>query len=476
MRKHRGTLVGMRFSKKMLTSFVCLLAIFGCEQVGGDHRASDAPMKELSLMTSRAQIDPPHQADNVIEAEPAKEEAPAEPYPKPSPRPQEPDPNEIIRSSHNWAYAAQLVGYNEDAAPFLLNRHPRITKRTRRHTRELHRQTAAALGLKGKKDKEHPFALFLMTRASIEASEQGNERPLDKRGSVHRLDVAAAWKAGSRLRQGYVDEGNELAKTSPHVWLGYGQGGMNSWLFLKSWDVLGDPRMLADTVIFGLTYARVARKKMHMLNGHLMCPVWDDDGRWMTTSFNGKRYRVGERAIDEEGYNACIDEGPNRHEKPDAHERRCRSENKKSYKWRLGEYQPENTQRIDKVDWWQLKRATNGKPCPPWKGDEYEEHLRKKFEERAARVGFDTTRTVRLKDLGDEPEGIGQYELWVKIWDATMESLGEPPINWENLRTYGSEEAPDFSPSKEKLAEQRALEKDPYALEKKWGRRFKKKE
>lgn len=471
MLKYRANLFVMRFSKKMLTTAtaVFLSLAFSCEKVNSGQVDGDAP-SEFSLMSSKAGVDPTrHDTDETVDpiASEGENHAPDASVAKPN-------MNEIIRLSYEWKHAVQLVGYDDDAAPFLINKHPRITKRTRRHTREVHRQTAAALGLKARGDKDPKLALLLMTRASIESSEQGNERPLDRRGTVHRLDVAAAWKAGSRLRDKYKEAGNDLARHQPYVWLGYGQGGMNSWLFLRNWDMLGDPRMLGDTVIFGLTYARVAKKKMRMLQGHIMCPVWDEDGRWMTTSFNGKRYRVGERAIDEEGYNACIDKGPNKREKDEAHQKRCRSENKKSYRWRVGGETPSTARRVDKVDWWELKRATNGKPCPPWKGDEYEAKLRQRFKERAARLGLDVTDEVRMRDLGEEPESIGQYELWMRIWDATMIALGEPPVNWENLQEYGYEEKPDYGPSPEKLAEERALAKDPLALEKKWGRRFKK--
>lgn len=472
MTKPRGTLAGMRFYKKMLTplgiSFLSLA--FSCEEVDGDQSDTNASSVELSLMSRGANENPlHHKVDNASSSEDSSSTPPDGPTEGP-----EPSADEVIRASYDWSLAPQMVGYGADAAPFLMNKHPRITKRTRRHTREIHRQTALALGLKPHGDKDPKFARLLMTRASIETSEQGNERPLDRRGTVHSLDVSAAWRAGSRLRQGYIDAGNELAQSKPYVFLGYGQGGMNSWLNLNNWDVLGDPRMLGDTVIFGLTYSRVAKKKMRMLNGHIMCPVWDEDGRWMTTRFNGKRYRVGARAIDEDGYNACIDKGAEKREKSDAHEKRCRLENRESYKWRVGGYQPETSSRVDKIDWWELKRATNGKPCPPWKGDEYEAKLRQRFKERAARFGLDITDEVRMRDLGEEPEGIGQYELWMKIWDAAMVALGEPPVNWENLQAYGAEETQDNGPSPEKLAEQRALAKDPLALEKKWGRRFKK--
>lgn len=387
--------------------------------------------------------------------------------------------DDFFRSSYDWSKAVQGIGFNEDASPFLMTRSPRITKRTRTHTREVHRQTAAALGLKGRRESDAPFAALLMARASIETTDQGNERPLDGRGSVHRLDVSAAWKAGSRLRDDYIGAGNVYAKDLPYFFLSYGQGGMNTWFFLRSWDMLGDPRMLGDSVIFGLTYARVARKKMKMLSGTIKCPVWDDTGRIRENSYNGKRYRVAARAIDEEGRLACIEEGRKkiggRRESQRGLEHRCRIKSKKSYKWKVGEYQPDNTVRIDFVDWWELKRAANGEACPAWEGDEYEAMLRARFQKRAARVGLDISKRVRMRDLGQEPEGVNQYTLWMQIWDSTMEALGEEPVNWQNLRDYGFEQIPDFSPSPEKIAEQKALARDPRALEKRWAAGAKKK-
>jgi hypothetical protein len=470
MIKSRGTLAGMRFSKMQSPAvIVCLSLAFGCENADGDRGESNVANAELSLMAQGANSDPPHhKVDNVTRSVGESSS------PGVADGPPEPSADEVIRASYDWSLAPQMVAYGEDAAPYLINKHPRITKRTRLHTREIHRQTAAALGLKARGDEDPKLARFLMTRASIEATEQGNERPLDRRGTVHGLDVSAAWRAGARLRKGYVEAGNDLAKTQPYVWLGYGQGGMNSWLNLNNWDDLGDPRMLADTVIFGLTYARVARKKMRMLHGRISCPVWDDEGRWKTTRYNGKRYRVGKRAIDKEGYDECMATAPEGVEKEEAQDSRCERENKMSYKWKVGGYQPDTTMRVDEIDWWQLKRATNGKPCPPWKGDEYEAKLRQRFKERAARFDLDSTEVVRMRDLGEEPEGIGQYELWMQIWDSAMVALGEPPVNWERLQAYGTEEMYDNTPSPEKLAEQRALERDPLALEKKWVRRSKK--
>jgi hypothetical protein len=43
------------------------------------------------------------------------------------------------------------------------------------------------------------------------------------------------------------------------------------------------------------------------------------------------------------------------------------------------------------------------------------------------------------------------------IWDATMDSLGEEPIKWENLRMMGAEESISLEPSKEKLEDLRKL-------------------
>jgi len=465
----------MRLSKMLVAAAIA--NCFSCNST--DNKIVDTPEDKPSEMSLMVGAQAPSNSENNESTSPPEDEVT-----EATVVPDGPQTDEVIREMFDWSKASQFVGFDEDAAPFLMNRRPRITKRTRRHTQEIHRQTAKALGLRAKKDEDPEFAKFLMTRASIEATNQGNERPLDSRGSVHQLDVRAAWKSGSKLRKTYVDAGNQYAKTEPYIFLGYGQGGMNSWLHLRHWDMLGDPRALGDTVIFGLTYARVARKKMKMMRGNIKCPVWDDKGKMMTTSFNGKKYRVANQAIDEEGVAACIEAGPKRvtrkdgkrrKEKDEELQKRCTRENRKYYKWVLGGDQPENTIPVKYVSWWQLKRAANGKPCPAWKRDEYEAMKHDRFRKRGAVVDFDPDARVRMRDLGEEPEEIGQYALWMQIWDAVMESLGEPPVNWQNLQDYGSEEMPDFGPSPEKVAEQKALERDPLALEKKWKGRFDKK-
>ena len=128
-----------------------------------------------------------------------------------------------------------------------------------------------------------------------------------------------------------------------------------------------------------------------------------------------------------------------------------------SYSWRPGLEQPENTIPVEKITWWELKRATGGKPCPPWKGDEKEAALTAAFLSRANDFEFNPMATVRRSHLGDEPESVNQYDLWMSIWDATMESLGEEPINWDNLLTIGAEESMSFEPSKEKLEDMRKI-------------------
>lgn len=362
-----------------------------------------------------------------------------------------------------WEMTVKPLVFDKDGTPLPMSMHPpayyRITDETELATIEVHRQIAKAVGLRVD-DKHTPgLSKFLSARSSIETTMQGNQRPFDTRGSIHSLDVKAAYRSGIRNRDKYVEAGNQLAEERPYVFLGYGQAGMISWLYLDDWDILGDPRMLGDNAVAGLTYRRVMVKSFRRMRGsRIKCHEYNDEGRVVKRSFNGKSYRVASIAIDEEKAASCIEAGPTtRKEKssPEALESRCRSENRKSYKWKLGEPQPDNTVSVEKITWWDLKRASGGKPCPAWKGDELEKALRSNLSKRANRLELDISKVVRLKDLGEEPEGVNQYELWMGIWDATMVALGKEPINWNNLRTIGSEAPIEIGPSKEKIEQER---------------------
>ena len=397
--------------------------------------------------------------------------------------PQESRPPEKWWMEFPWEKTVIPLAFDEDGTPIPIEIHPRsyyrIRGKTKEHTREIHKQIALALGLRVDERRTAKFANFLSTRSSIETSMQGNQRPFDTRGTVHSLDVAGAYRAGIRNRQKYVDAGNYMAIHEPYLFLGYGQGGMISWLFLDNWDLLGDPRMLGDSVIGGLTYRRSLINKFKMLtSSRIKCYEYDEVGRVVTHSFNKKKYRVGRYAVDEEAVAACIDDGPkSKAEKssPKKLENRCRMKNRKSYNWRPGLDQPDNTTPVPAITWWHLKRASGGRPCPSWNKDELVEHTKAKFYKRAAQFNFNPSGIVRRRDLGNEPEGVNQYELWMQIWDAAMVSLEEEPINWENLRFLGYEERQDFAPSKAKLEDirrrERGLSLDPNERKKKGGNR-----
>jgi len=374
-----------------------------------------------------------------------------------------------------WERAVKPLVFDDDGTPLPLQTHPRsyykISGLTKQTTLEIHRQIAIAVGLKVTEKKTPRLAKFLSARASMETSSQGNQRPFDTRGVVHSLDVKAAWRSGMRNRDKYVEAGNILAKERPYVFLGYGQGGMISWLFLDNWDMLGDPRMLGDSVIGGLTYRRsLVDSYKKLSSSRIQCYEYDDVGKVKVTGFNGKKYRVGQYAIDDEKYQACIDDGPkDRSEKKNESklERRCFLSSRKTYKWKPGMEQPENTVPVPKITWWRLKRSSGGKPCPSWKGDTYVKHIRAKLGKHAAPFDLDLDAVVRLKDLGEEPEGVNQYSLWKKIWDATMIALNQEPINWENLRLTGREVPMDIGPSPEKIEQERRRARgeniDPFA-------------
>ena len=169
-----------------------------------------------------------------------------------------------------WEKTVKPLVFDKDGTPLpnptYDRSYYRIGEKTRAATKEAHRQVAQAVGLKVTEERTPSLAKFLTARASIEASLQGNQRPFDTRGVVHGLDVKAAGRAGSRNSYKYEEAGNELAINSPHIFLGYGQGGMISWLFLDNWDILGDPRMLGDTVISALTNRRSLVEKYTMLS------------------------------------------------------------------------------------------------------------------------------------------------------------------------------------------------------------------
>lgn len=365
-----------------------------------------------------------------------------------------------------WESTVRPLVFDKNGTPIPVESHPRsyyrITTKTKAATLEIHRQVAKAAGLRVTEENTPRFALFLTTRSSTETSLQGNQRPFDTRGSIHGLDVKAAYRSGIRgNRAKYEEAGNQLAIDMPHIFLGYGQAGMISWLFLDNWDMLGDPRMLGDSVIGAMTYRRSLVEKFRMLTkSRIKCYEYDDVGREITQKFNNKKYTVARYRIDQTKYDQCVGDGPkSKPEKRDESrlERRCRSSSRMSYSWRPGLEQPENTVPVERITWWELKRATGGKPCPPWKGDEKEAALTAAFLSRANEFEFNPMTTVRRNHLGSEPEGVNQYDLWMSIWDATMESLGEAPINWDNLLTMGVEESMSFEPSKEKLEDMRKI-------------------
>lgn len=343
-----------------------------------------------------------------------------------------------------WEKSIRNIVFAADGTPFKSDiYHPsyyRITKTTRDATMEAHRQISSAVGLKASGDNRPKLASFLTARASIETSMQGSVRPFDTRGSVHSLDVSAAYQAGIRNRKKYTDAGNVIAKDRPYWFLGYGQGGMISWFFLDKWDILGDPRMLGDTVISGMTYRRALSEKYEqMKRTTVRCYEYDDSGKMRVLNFSGKakKYRVQKYKIDEEKYNACMDGRKGKKEKDAIKE--CRANSKIPYRWKPGLSQPENTVKVNSITWWYLKQAVGGRPCPPWKGDEYEKYARNRFKKRARIFDLDSESVVRRYDLGQEPDGVDQYELWKDIWDNTVSALGGAPIDWNGLLLHGEE-------------------------------------
>jgi len=139
---------------------------------------------------------------------------------------------------------------------------------------------------------------------------------------------------------------------------------------------------------------------------------------------------------------------------PDVLEKRCRRENRKTYRWKPGDPQPDNTVKIPEITWWQLKRAAGGQPCPPWRGDEYYKQTTKKHTDRGKRFGLDLLSVVRSRDLGKEPD-VNQYEHWKKVWDDVIRALGEPPVAWDNLKEIGRETEYSMEISPQKAREER---------------------
>jgi len=333
-----------------------------------------------------------------------------------------------------WENSIKDVVYADDGTAYPLDyKGPssKITKDTVATTREIHRQISLHFGIKDRGKKPPKLASFLSARSSVETSMNGNERPFDRRGTVHGLDLKANWRAGLRVRGDYVELGSEWALHRPELFLGYGQGGMISWFFLKHWDASADPRSLGDSVVSGITYRRSLKAAFDRAKStRIRCTEWDDEGREKNLWFNGEKHRVGKPLLDEAAYDACLEDGGS--------EKECRSKSRKTYKWKPGDPQPENTVKISKVTWWYLKSASGGRPCPAWKGDTYYKKTRKRFSSRARRFGLDSESSVRASDLGSEPEG-SQYDLWKDIWDATLESRGKPPVDWDSLLKYGEE-------------------------------------
>lgn len=219
-----------------------------------------------------------------------------------------------------------------------------------------------------------------------------------------------------------------------NIWLSYGPQGMNSPLFLHNWDVEGDPRMLGDTVIADLTYLRAARRNLGKLQSEngVRCWAYDPDGQYRER-FNyktGKIRQVKRSKVlrDESGepvtrtVPVC---GPESFTDIDGDGRE-----ELVHKDASGRIVAGPDYSCVAPTWEFIHRATSGgKVCPPWSEDEPSMWYMRQFRRRAEREGLDPFELVTA-DLGSEPKGLGQYDLWMKIWDKALEKLGEAPMDW----------------------------------------------
>jgi hypothetical protein len=305
---------------------------------------------------------------------------------------------------------------------------PKFTRSMQRRTKDLH--AAVVKRLKGSR-----HATSLLELVSLrEISHHGSQRPFDGRGIVHRLQPD---RAGAQ--ESWYKMGKKYAKVNPlyedlDIWLSYGPQGMNSPLFLHTWDVEGDPRMLGDTVIADMTYLRAARNNMRKMQGERGVRCWDYDpeGQYSET-FDAKTGKIKRRLKakvrrDENGkpltrtFFMC---GPENFTDIDGDGREELV------------HRDENGRIVAGPDysclaptWEFIHRATSGgKLCPPWEHDAGAMWYMRQFRRRAERAGLDPFELVSEKDLGHEPEG-DQYELWMSIWDDALEKFDEPPMDW----------------------------------------------
>lgn len=221
---------------------------------------------------------------------------------------------------------------------------------------------------------------FLLLIAMRESSLRGTQSPFDRRGIVHRLspDKESASSAWRRQAKRYA--GNPAYDRSVD-WMSFGPYGHNSPLFLHTWDRMGDPRMLGDTVIATLTELRVMRKKLSSLQGHALCPVYTDEGG-IKVDYKGRKWRVGVYKRDANGKVV---------------RKRVKLE----------------------ATWTTLHRAVQGgKLCPAWENDERAAWYEQRFRARAAKYGINADATPMMQELGREPAGLDQYELWSQIWSS----------------------------------------------------------
>ena len=268
------------------------------------------------------------------------------------------------RDAYNWELATH--GYYEKRGKY--------SRAHQARTREVIKATAKRV--KASDDAQ----AFLLMIAMRESSLRGTQSPFDRRGIVHRLSpdkesASTAWK-----RQAKRYAGNPAYERSVD-WMSFGPYGHNSPLFLHTWDRMGDPRMLGDTVIATLTELRVMRKKLSSLHGHALCPVYTQEGG-IKVDYKGRKWRVGVQKRDANG--KVIRERVKLH-----------------------------------ATWATLHRAVQGgKLCPAWEHDERAAWYDKRFRARAAKYGIDPDAEPTTRDLGKEPAGVDQYELWAQIWSS----------------------------------------------------------
>lgn len=399
----RGTVLVMRFRSEMLMVAAGLFLI-GC------------PAKEK-------QEHLPAREDSVpARVEPKKTKAPSQ-----SAHFSEPKKNKREPAFTSTSHPRDLFDWSK-AVHEPYGERPKFTRSMQRRTKELHKIVVKHLG-------GSPRAAALLELISLrEISHHGSQRPFDGRGIVHRLqpDREGAQESWHKM-------GKKYAKVNPlyedlDIWLSYGPQGMNSPLFLHTWDVEGDPRMLGDTVIADLTYLRAARKNMGKLQSErgIRCWAYDPEGQY-TERFNIKKNTIRKilrsKVLRDENGKAMTRTVPV-----------CGPE---SFTDIDGDGREEIVHRDDQgrivlgpdyscvaPTWEFIHRATSGgKLCPPWDQDQSAAWYMQQFRRRAERAGLDPYELVTQKDLGSEPDG-DQYELWMSIWDDALEKFEEPPMDW----------------------------------------------